>query len=72
MDSWQALAYPDVATASNPYSHEDRCIGCLLGTASGDILGAGVEGQSADTIRGRHGEVRDFFGHFSGIWLLHR
>jgi poly(ADP-ribose) glycohydrolase ARH3 len=46
---------------------EDRCIGCLLGTACGDILGAGVEGQPADTIRGRHGEVRDFLDTFRGF-----
>ena len=47
--------------------HEDRCIGCLLSTACGDILGAGVEGQPADTIRGRHGEVRDFLDTFRGF-----
>ena len=28
-------------------SHEDRCIGCLLGTACGDILGSAAEGWSA-------------------------
>ncbi len=39
---------------------EDRCIGCLLGTACGDILGAGVEGWSAREIRETHGELRDF------------
>lgn len=41
-------------------SHEDRCIGCLLGTACGDILGAAVEGCAASEIRDEHGEVRDF------------
>ena len=46
---------------------EDRCIGCLLGTACGDILGAAVEGQPADTIRGRHGEVREFLDTFRGF-----
>ena len=39
---------------------EDRCIGCLLGTACGDILGAGVEGWPASEIREAFGEVRDF------------
>ena len=48
-----------MTTVSELGSHEDRCIGCLLGTACGDILGAAVEG-SADTIRGHHGELRDF------------
>ena len=28
-------------------THEDRCIGSLLGTACGDILGAAVEGMAA-------------------------
>jgi poly(ADP-ribose) glycohydrolase ARH3 len=41
-------------------SHEDRCLGCLLGTACGDILGAAVEGSSAREIRELYGEVRDF------------
>ena len=41
-------------------SHEDRCIGCLLGTACGDILGAAVEGSSAREIRELYGEIRDF------------
>ena len=41
-------------------SHEDRCIGCLLGTACGDILGATVEGHSARAIRDRFGELREF------------
>jgi poly(ADP-ribose) glycohydrolase ARH3 len=39
---------------------EDRCIGCLLGTACGDILGAGVEGWPAAEIRETFGELRDF------------
>jgi poly(ADP-ribose) glycohydrolase ARH3 len=50
---------------TDPY--EDRCIGCLLGTACGDILGAGVEGQPANAIRDRHGEVRDFLDTFRGF-----
>lgn len=41
-------------------SYEDRCVGCLLGTACGDILGAGVEGWSATDIRRRYGQLRDF------------
>jgi len=40
--------------------HEDRCVGCLLGTACGDILGAAVEGSAASEIRKELGEVRDF------------
>ena len=39
---------------------EKRCIGCLLGTACGDILGATVEGCSAADIRELYGELRDF------------
>lgn len=39
---------------------EDRCSGCLLGTACGDILGAAVEGWPAAEIRERFGELRDF------------
>ena len=41
-------------------SHEDRCIGCLLGTACGDILGAAVEGAAVSEIRSQYGEVRNF------------
>jgi poly(ADP-ribose) glycohydrolase ARH3 len=40
--------------------HVDRCIGCLLGTACGDILGAAVEGWAASEIRKQHGDLRDF------------
>jgi ADP-ribosylglycohydrolase len=47
--------------------HEDRCIGCLLGTACGDILGAAVEGMSAADIRERYGELRDFTDSFRGL-----
>ncbi len=46
-------------TGSSP-TFEDRCIGCLLGTACGDILGAGVEGWPAGEIRDTYGELRDF------------
>src|SRR5689334_22055298 len=41
-------------------SHEDRCIGCLLGVACGDILGAAVEGLARSEICEPYGEVRDF------------
>jgi poly(ADP-ribose) glycohydrolase ARH3 len=41
-------------------SHDERCIGCLLGTACGDILGAAVEGSSSREIRELYGEHRDF------------
>lgn len=41
-------------------NHEDRCVGCLVGTACGDILGAAVEGWSATDIRRRYGQLRDF------------
>ncbi len=50
---------------------EDRCIGCLLGTACGDILGAGVEGWSGAEICEAFGELRDFidvgrgFGYYT-------
>lgn len=40
--------------------HEDRCVGCLLGTACGDILGATVEGWRASEIREIYGEIRNF------------
>lgn len=42
-----------------PISHEDRCIGCLLGTACGDILGAAVEGLPASAICQEFGDLRD-------------
>jgi poly(ADP-ribose) glycohydrolase ARH3 len=41
-------------------AHEDRCVGCLLGAACGDILGAAVEGSSAREIHELYGELRDF------------
>ncbi len=41
-------------------SHDDRCVGFLLGTACGDILDAAVEGSSARDIRELYGEIRDF------------
>ena len=40
--------------------HVDRSIGCLLGSACGDILGASVEGWGASEIREIYGEIRDF------------
>ena len=39
---------------------KEKCIGSLLGTALGDILGAGIEGLSRRTIQQKYGEVRDF------------
>lgn len=48
-------------------SHEDRVIGCLLGTACGDILGAGVEGWSAESIQARYGKLRDFLETARGL-----
>lgn len=41
-------------------SHEDRCIGCLLGVACGDILGASIEGWRASEIREIYGQLRNF------------
>jgi poly(ADP-ribose) glycohydrolase ARH3 len=41
-------------------NYEDRVIGCLLGVACGDILGAAVEGSAAYEIIERYGELRDF------------
>ena len=43
---------------TSPY--EDRCIGCLLGCAAGDILGANVEFKSRAEIQRLHGQVRNF------------
>lgn len=40
--------------------HEDRCIGSLLGCASGDILGANLEFQSRQEIQRAYGRVEDF------------
>lgn len=56
MQSGHVLARED----RKAISHEDRCVGCLLGTACGDILGALVEGCSAREIRELYGEIRDF------------
>lgn len=47
-------------------AHEDRTIGCLLGTACGDILGAAVEGWSAGEITDEYGQLRDFVDSFRG------
>lgn len=40
--------------------YREKCIGALLGTTVGDILGAGVEGYSRAMIQRSYGEVRDF------------
>lgn len=44
----------------NKHRHTDKCIGTLLGTAVGDILGAGVEGYSREDIFKTYREVRNF------------
>ncbi len=41
-------------------SFQDRCVGSLLGTACGDILGAAVEGWPASAIGNQFGKLRDF------------
>lgn len=43
--------------------YQSRCIGCFLGAMAGDILGAPVEGYSADSIKAEfpNGPLRDFF-----------
>lgn len=43
-------------------THEDRCVGALLGCAVGDILGANLEFKSRAEIQAQHGIVRDFLG----------
>ncbi|MCP5048555.1 MAG: hypothetical protein GY940_15405 [bacterium] len=45
----------------------DKFKGMLLGTAAGDILGAGVEGQTREQIVVAHGEVRDFLSTSRGF-----
>ena len=47
--------------------HEDRCIGCLLGVACGDILGAGLEGMAASEIRDEYEVLRDFLDTMRGF-----
>jgi len=54
-----------IARMNSPYA--DRCLGCLLGTASGDILGASVEGWDASRIRAAFGQLRDFLDHGRGF-----
>lgn len=54
-------------TLDSEPSFEDRCIGCLLGTACGDILGSGVEGWPAAEIREQFGELRDFLDSGRGF-----
>lgn len=44
----------------------DRYIGCLVGLATGDALGAPLEFMSRDEIAATHGEVRELLG---GGWL---
>ena len=45
----------------------DKCIGSLLGTAVGDILGAGVEGYSREMIQSTYGELRTFLSSGRGF-----
>jgi poly(ADP-ribose) glycohydrolase ARH3 len=50
-------------------THEDRCIGSLLGCACGDILGASYEFQSRREILGENGGLDNFVsagGRFQG------
>ena len=42
------------------HNYREKCIGSLLGTAVGDILGAGVEGYSREEILNTYREVRHF------------
>ena len=51
----------------NKYKFKEKCIGSLLGTAVGDILGAGIEGLSKEAILKRYGEVRDFLSTGRGF-----
>ena len=44
----------------------ERFVGCLIGLALGDALGAPLEFMSRDEIAARHGEVRELLG---GGWL---
>ena len=44
----------------------DRFVGCLLGGAIGDALGAGIEFDSLADIRRRHGVVRDYVPIYAG------
>src|SRR5262245_23482386 len=46
------------AIAKSPF--EDKCIGCLLGVACGDILGANLEFKSRAEIMSEHGRVEEF------------
>ncbi len=39
---------------------ESRAVGCLVGLAIGDAMGAPVEGWSVEQIREEHGRVEDF------------
>jgi len=39
---------------------EDRCVGVILSSMIGDILGAPVEGSRPSQIRGKYGTLRDF------------
>jgi poly(ADP-ribose) glycohydrolase ARH3 len=49
------------------FKYKEKCIGSLLGTAVGDILGAGVEGYSREMIQGTYGELRNFLSTGRGF-----
>ena len=46
----------------------DKFIGSLLGTAVGNILGAGIEGYSREKIIIEYKEERDFLPSICGYW----
>jgi poly(ADP-ribose) glycohydrolase ARH3 len=39
---------------------QNKCMGMLLGTTVGDVLGSSVEGYSREKIKSSYGELRDF------------
>jgi poly(ADP-ribose) glycohydrolase ARH3 len=49
------------------YKYKEKCIGSLLGTAVGDILGAGVEGYPGEAIQHAYGELRNFLDSGRGF-----
>jgi len=48
---------------SSKPSTEDRFVGCLLGLAIGDALGAPFEGQSVDAMAGRYSAAQDLIAN---------
>jgi poly(ADP-ribose) glycohydrolase ARH3 len=47
-------------TAAEGGSLEERLVGCAVGTACGDVLGANLEFKSAEAIQQEYGRVKDF------------